>query len=236
MPMSPLSLAILVFTLVVMYFSISLHDLAQAWMANRLGDPTARMAGRMTLNPMAGFDPWGMALWPLLSLFVFHSRLPFGWSQPVPMTYRNFRTKNGEVLSILAGPAAQLVAATVSLIALVVMKHYAAGGQISLQVAFYLGKGAQMDALGQLPGILPVMLLLYLSITMNLLLLALNIIPFPFFDGGRILVLLLPYNAAKAFEQYSMYFMIAFFFLGGPLTLMVFSPMISVFDGLLMSL
>jgi Zn-dependent protease len=99
-----------------------------------------------------------------------------------------------------------------------------------------LGKGGQVDGLATLPGMFPVMLLLYLTITMNLLLLCLNIVPFPFFDGGRILLHFLPYNAAKAFEQYSMYFMLAFFFLGGPLIMMVFSPLISIFDGLLMRL
>lgn len=234
--MSPINVAIIVFTLVVMVFSISLHDLAQAWMANRLGDPTARMLGRITMNPMAHFDPWGMALWPLLSIFIFHSRLPLGWGKPVPTTYGNYRDKNGEMLAVLAGPAVQLLAATVALVLLIVLKHTAHDGGISLMVAVVLGKGGQVEGLSALPSMFPVMLLLYLTITMNLLLLCLNIVPFPFFDGGRILLHFLPYNAARAFEQYSMYFMLAFFFLGGPLIMMVFTPLSSIFDGLLMKL
>ncbi|SEG62669.1 Zn-dependent protease (includes SpoIVFB) [Bryocella elongata] len=233
MPQSPVALAIIVFTLVMMVFSISLHDMTQAWMANRLGDPTARMMGRITMNPMAHFDAWGMGLSPLLSIFIFHNRLPLGWGKPVPTTYRNFHSKNGEMLAVLAGPCAQFVAAVVSLIVMVVLKHHAEGGIISLQVAQILGKGVSVDALPPLPGIFPVMLLLYLSITMNLMLLCLNILPFPFFDGGRLLLHFLPYNAAKKYEELGMWMLVGFFLLAGPMISIIFSPLIGVFDGLL---
>jgi Zn-dependent protease len=84
----PLNFALILFELVVMVLSISLHDLAQAWMANRLGDPTGRMMGRISMNPAKHFDFFGMVLWPLL--FIFRSPLILGWGKPVPMTPRNF--------------------------------------------------------------------------------------------------------------------------------------------------
>src|ERR1700760_1603496 len=115
----PLLAALIIFQLVVMVLSISLHACAQAWVASRLGDPTARMLGRITMNPAAHFDVFGTAIAPLLSIFLFHNPIPYGWGKPVPMTYRNFPKKNGEVMAVMAGPAAQFMAAVVALVILV---------------------------------------------------------------------------------------------------------------------
>src|SRR5579875_450542 len=118
----PLTLALVIFELVVMVLSISLHDSAQAWMANRLGDPTARMMGRISLNPAKHFDLFGMLIWPVL--FIFQSPLVLGWGKHVPMTPRNFRrASRDEMVAALAGPGAQLLAALVALIILVILRH-----------------------------------------------------------------------------------------------------------------
>ena len=235
--MSPMDLALIVFELFVMVIAISLHDCAQAWMANRLGDPTARMLGRITMNPAQHFDPWGMGISPLLSIFIFHNPLPFGWGKPVPTTYRIFRSKNGEVISVIAGPAAQMLAAIISLIILLVVKHTVQGGGQSLGLAILLSQRVMIPGVGdQMGGIFPVLLLLYMLLVMNLLLFVFNLLPLPFLDGGKILVRFLPYNAAKAFEQYSMYFVLAFFFIGGPLISIGFGPLMAIFNGLLISL
>jgi len=235
--MSSLDLALIVFELFVMVIAISLHDCAQAWMANRLGDPTARMLGRITMNPAQHFDPWGMGISPLLSIFIFHNPLPFGWGKPVPTTYRNFRSKNGEVLSVIAGPAAQMLAAVVALIVLVILKHTIQGATQSLGLAVLISQRVPLTGLGdQMGGIFPVLLLLYMALVMNLLLFVFNLLPLPFLDGGKILVRYLPYNAAKAFEQYSMYFVLAFFFIGGPLIAIGFGPLMAIFNALLAAL
>jgi len=231
---TPLNLAIIAFELVVLVLVISVHDCAQAWAANRLGDPTARMLGRMTMNPAKHFDPWGTVVWPLL--FILRSPLVLGWGKPVPMTYRNFRHRNGEMLAILAGPAAQLLAAVVALVLLIILKHTMAGAAQSLDIVQALAFRAQMDGLANLPGIFPVLLLLYLIIMVSLLLFCFNLIPMPFLDGGRILSYFLPYNAQRAFEQYSFYFMIAFFFIGFRLIMIGFVPLLAIFVGLLNSL
>jgi Zn-dependent protease len=235
--MSPIDLALIVFELFVMVISISLHDCAQAWVANRLGDPTARMLGRITMNPAQHFDPWGMGLSPLLSIFIFHNPLPFGWGKPVPTTYRNFRSKNGEVISVIAGPVAQLLAAIGSLVVLLILKHAVQGAGQSLGLAILLSQRVMLNGLGdQMGGLFPVFLLLYMLLVMNLFLLVFNLLPMPFLDGGKILVRFLPYNAAKAFEQYSMYFVLAFFFIGGPLISIGFTPLLAIFNTLLISL
>jgi Zn-dependent protease len=233
--MEPITLALIVFELVVMVLSISLHDCAQAWMANRLGDPTARMLGRVTLNPVRHFDLFGMAIAPALTLFIFHSTLPYGWGKPVPMTYRNFPRKNGEMLSVLAGPVAQFLAAVVALILLVVFKHTLAGANASLSVVvtMALTHVAPLSGLAGAPAVFPVLLLLYFCIVLNLFLCVFNLLPMPFLDGGKILAHFLPYNAAQAFERYSFYFMIAFFLIGGYLVSLVFSPLLAIFTTLL---
>jgi Zn-dependent protease len=228
---TPLNLAIIAFELVVLVLVISVHDCAQAWAANRLGDPTARMLGRLTLNPAKHFDPWGMVVWPLL--FILRSPLVLGWGKPVPMTYRNFRSRNGEMLAILAGPAAQLLTAVIALALLLVSKHTMTGAAQSLSIVEALAFRAPLDGLADLPNIFPVLLLLYLVIMVSLLLFCFNLIPMPFLDGGRILSYFLPYNAQRAFEQYSFYFMIAFFFLGFRLIMIGFVPLLAIFDGLL---
>lgn len=226
----PLLAGLIVFELVVMVLAISLHDCAQAWAADRLGDPTGRLAGRLTMNPVPHFDLFGTAILPLLNIFLFHSSLVLGWGKPVPMLYRNFREKNGEFLATLAGPAAQFAAALVSLVLLVLFKHFLPGGGLLLQIAEFTAHRAPIAAKGML---FPLMLFLYVCILENLLLFVFNLMPLPFLDGGKILVHFLPYNAAKAFEQYSLYIMIAFFLLGSYLINFIFGPLSALFDGLL---
>ena len=227
----PLNFALILFELVMLVLAISLHDCAQAWVANRLGDPTGRMLGRITMNPVKHFDPFGMLVWPIL--FIYSSPLVLGWGKPVPMTYRNFPKKNGEILAVLAGPGAQFCAAVIALIFLVVLKHAVPGGQSAITVASLQAFRVQVQGLGDLPRIFPLLLLLYLCLMVNLLLCVFNLLPMPFLDGGRVLTYFLPYNAARSFEKYSFYFMIAFFFLGFRFIMIAFVPLISVFTALI---
>jgi Zn-dependent protease len=231
--MQPLELALIVFELVVMALSISIHDAAQAWMADRLGDPTARMVGRISISPVEHFDPFGMVIWPLVSILIFHSTLPFCWGRPVPMTYRNFRKKNGELYAILAGPGAQLLVAGIALVVLVVIKHTIPGTSALFDIATMLSFRMPLDGLAGLPSIFPVVLLLYMSIVVNLALAIVNIMPVSFLDGGKVLTYLLPYNAAQSYQKNSMFFMIGFFLLGGYLVAYIFTPLFGLFNALL---
>jgi Zn-dependent protease len=228
-----MNFALIVFELVVMVLSISLHDCAQAWAANRLGDPTGRMLGRITMNPARHFDLFGMAISPLLCIFVFTNSLLLGWGKPVPMTYRNFPRKNGEMLSTLAGPAAQVLAAVLCLITLIILKHANPAVPPSLNIVAVMARFRLPLPTTGLTPLFPLLLILYMGIVMNLFLAVFNMVPIPFLDGGRILIHFLPYNAAKAFERYSLYIMIAFFFIGFPLVMMVFGPLLGVFNTML---
>jgi Zn-dependent protease len=231
--MSSLDFGLAIFELVVMVFALSLHDCAQAWAANRLGDPTARMMGRLSMNPARHFDVLGTGIFPLI--YVLRSP-PFviGWTKPVAMTPRNFRRMvRDENMAILAGPAVQLLTAVLALVVLVVIRHVNGAAALSLETAARLAMHYPGVDTVDLPTIFPFMLFLYYCILINLLLFVFNLVPFPFFDGGKILVNYLPYNAAQTFQRASMYFMIGFFFFGFGVVMLFFRPLMALFNGLL---
>ena len=231
----PLTFALVLFELVVMVLSISLHDSAQAWMANRLGDPTGRMMGRISMNPVKHFDLFGMAIWPIL--FIFRSPLVLGWGKPVPMTPRNFRRPSrDEMVATLAGPGVQLLAAIVALIILVILRYVQHDSTLSLVIASQLAMRNLAVPTANLPPIFPLYLFLYFCILVNLLLFVFNLLPLPFLDGGKILIHYLPYNAAKTYESLSMWMMIGFFFLGFYVIMLFFAPLMTIFNRLLFTL
>lgn len=235
MSVSPLILALVVFEFVVMVLSISLHDAAQAWAAQRLGDDTAAAGGRLSLNPLAHFDFFGMVLWPLL--FIWQSPMILGWGKPVPMVSRRFRHPKDEIKATLAGPLAQFIAALVCLLALVIVKHTnPAAAVITFTVAHALSLRMRDFVPQGMPPIFPLLLFFYFGILVNLLLCIFNLIPLPFLDGGKILVYYLPYNAAKTFERWGLWLMFGFMFFGFYAIMAVFSPVLAVFDRLLFSL
>ncbi|MGA8940349.1 MAG: site-2 protease family protein [Acidobacteriaceae bacterium] len=231
----PLIVALIIFELVVMVLSISLHDCAQAWAANRLGDPTARMMGRLSMNPARHFDVLGMVIFPVI--FIYQSPLVLGWGKPITFTPRNFRNPSrDEMIATLAGPAAQLLAAIVALIALIIVRHTIPGSFDSLVVASELAMRNFSLGTQGLPGIFPLILFLYYGILVNLLLFVFNLVPLPFLDGGKILMHYLPFNAAKRFQSMSFFFMFAFFFLGFYVIEIFFAPIMGIFKLLLFSL
>jgi Zn-dependent protease len=231
----PLNYALYVFELVVLVLSISLHDCAQAWMANRLGDPTARMMGRITMNPARHFDLLGMLIWPVL--FIARSPLVLGWGKPITFTPRNFRNPSrDEMVATLAGPAAQLLAAVIALVVLIVLRHTLPDGNLAILTADALANRALGVSTEGLPGIFPLVLFLYFCILVNLLLFVFNLLPLPFLDGGKILAHYLPYNAAKTYQSMSLYFMFGFFFLGFYVISIFFSPIMGYFRDLLLHL
>ena len=229
-----LEVALAIFEYVVLLLAISLHDSAQAWTAARLGDPTARMLGRISLNPLRHYDLLGTIIFPII--YMVQSSLIFGWGKPIPVTPRNFRRERDEMLVYLSGPIAHLIAAAGCLILLVVMKHAVPGADASLPIAMALAERIPgLSTLG-LPAVFPILLFLYYGILVNLLLFAFNIIPLPSLDGGKVLRHFLPYNAQKTYDGLGLYMMIAFFFLGFRLIFLILTPVLGVYTTLLLSL
>ena len=168
----------LIVYLAVIVVAITLHEFAHAWTANRLGDPTARYQGRLTLNPLAHLDPMGG-----LMLLLFG----FGWARPVPVNPWNFRdSRRGMLLVALAGPLANVTLAWVANLLLQVLMT-APGGMLPALLAGPVGR------------------FLALSVTLNLWLAAFNLIPVPPLDGSRILAGLVSQSQAVALARMEAY-------------------------------
>ncbi|WP_263411158.1 site-2 protease family protein [Terriglobus tenax] len=230
-----LEIALAIFAYVVLVLSITIHDATEAMVAFRLGDPTARMLGRTSLNPIKHYDLFGTVIWPLL--YIFRTPLALGWGKPVPVTPRNFRKPvRDEILVALSGPVANLALGLICLILLVILKHASPMAAQSLGVAQALALRDNSIATTDLPALFPLILMLYIGIVTNLLLCIFNLVPLPAFDGGRILRNFLPYNAQKTYDSIGLYLMFGFFFLGFRFIMIFFVPMFMFFNSLLFAL
>jgi len=160
-------------------FAITVHEAAHGWMARRLGDRTAEMLGRVSLNPLKHIDPIGTILVPLLMFFM--SGFVFGWAKPVPVNYRNLHhPRRDSALVALAGPGANLIMALL----------WALG--ILLGIA--LMQSTQWFAV-------PLILMGVAGVLFNAVLMALNLLPILPLDGGRVLSSLLPPRMAMVYSR-----------------------------------
>ncbi|WP_260706291.1 site-2 protease family protein [Edaphobacter flagellatus] len=214
----------------IMAFSV--HECAHAWTAWRLGDPTARMLGRVTLNPMKHLDPFGSVLMPLVAL-VYHWPL-LGWAKPTPVTPRNFKNyRRDDILVTIAGPISNLLLATLALILLLIIKHVVPGGAVSVFTAMALAMHMPVST-ENLPALFPLALLLYFIILINLLLFVFNLVPFPPLDGSRILRHFLPYSALQVYDRMGVFALWIFMLVAGGFIFRIFlGPLLSIFDNLL---
>ncbi len=210
------SFVIAIFEFVLLIFSLSVHECAHAWMASRLGDQTARLQGRVTLNPMYHADPFGTLLLPALMIFGpllgggMMGGFLFGWAKPTPVITRNFKKiVRDDVLTTLAGPVSNLLLALIGfagLVLIIVSQGYLPQGQTL---------GSNVEALS---------LLCELAITVNLALFFFNLLPLPPLDGSRILRHFLPYNALNAYDRMGMLSFVLMIFLGGPIVRFLMQP------------
>ena len=184
-------------------FAITLHEAAHGWMAARLGDKPAVALGRVTLNPLAHIDPVGTIAVPgallLMSAMTGGGGLLFGWAKPVPVNPNRFRSyRSGMMLTAAAGPISNLL--QMMLWALLLKVFLIAGIYEKFLISVCTA-----------------------GISVNLMLMAFNLIPIPPLDGGRIVSGLLPYRAAAAFDRIEPYGMIILLVLmvGGGLSFFV---------------
>jgi Zn-dependent protease len=165
---------------IVLLFSLTVHEMAHAWTADRLGDPTARLLGRVSLNPIVHADPIGTVVFPLLSLI--SGAMLIGWAKPVPVNLRYLRhPRRDYMLVAAAGPASNLVLAVFAAILLAIIP-------ISPQT------------LGESNVSVPLATLLSGLVQLNVLLAIFNMLPIPPLDGGNVLAGLLPPNLASVFN------------------------------------
>jgi len=227
---------LILFQVLVLALAFSVHESAHAYVAMRLGDPTAYMLGRVTLNPLKHLDPLGSVIIPIISM-VYGGWL-IGWAKPCPVTTRNFRhVKRDDILTSLAGPASNLLMATAALVLLVAFKHAVPGGVPSIEAAMAIANHIPGVETAGLPALFPLALLLYFAVLINLLLFVFNLIPIPPLDGSHVLRQFLPYRAGQIYDRIGGYGLLIIFLFGGGIIFRTFYyPLLNVFDGLLTSL
>ncbi|WP_158790251.1 site-2 protease family protein [Granulicella sp. L60] len=226
---------LIVFQVVVLILAFSVHECAHAWTAWRLGDPTARMLGRVTLNPMKHLDLFGSVIFPLISLV--YGGFVVGWAKPTPVTARNFKNyKRDDILVTLAGPASNLLSASIALVLLLLMKHLVPDGIQSIATAMALAQHVPGVTTEGLPALFPIALFLYFVILINLLLFVFNLIPIPPLDGSHVLRHFLPYRAVQVYDRMGMFGLIILFLVGGRFISALFSPLFATFNHILFTL
>lgn len=225
---------LIIFQVVVLLFAISLHEAAHGWMAWRLGDPTAQMLGRVTLNPLRHIDPLGTVLIPLLCVYAGFPLI--GWAKPTPVTTRNFKNlRRDDILTTLAGPASNLLTAIAALVILLVLKFVDANTVLTAVMSARVGMVSQAAMTGS-PVLFPVTLLLYYAVLLNLVLMAFNLIPLPPLDGSHVVRHMLPYNWLRVYDSVGMIGLILIFFFGARFIGMIVSPMLGIFNHILLSM
>jgi Zn-dependent protease len=206
-----MSIAIIIFEFVVLIFSAVLHEVAHGYIAEQLGDPTARNAGRLTLNPIKHLDPFGSVLLPILLYIGTGGAFIFASAKPVPYNPNNLRyPRSGGAKIAIAGPATNMALAIIFGLALRIA-IYTPINDISLE-------------------------LLAIVCYINILLALFNLIPIPPLDGSRVLFAALPQTPttqkiAYALERWGLALVILFVFFGFQLLVPVVNLLFSLFTG-----
>jgi Zn-dependent protease len=202
----------ILYQIIAFVFAICVHESAHAWTANRCGDPTARMLGRISLNPIKHVDPIGTVLVPLLGML---SGIGFiGWAKPTPVDPRNLRHPvRDDILTSVAGPASNILLGIIAVVGLFVVSRVPGQGPNSI---------AQ-----------PVSLLFWAFIQVNILLAAFNLIPIPPLDGSHVVRHMLPESGKRVYDMIGYVGILLLFFAGGPLIRAFEYPFVKFFGYLL---
>jgi len=214
----------IVFQLIAFLFAISVHESAHAWMANLRGDPTARMLGRISLNPIKHIDPVGTLLLPAVAMY-FHAPV-IGWAKPTPVDPRNFKNPVlDDVLTSVVGPISNFVVAIGAVLALALVKLVSPLGQQIVSQGF----ATDTDSF-----LLPLCLLMYELMVINVVLGVFNLIPVPPLDGSHVVRHLLPAGALRIYDTVGMFGLFLLVFWGGGLLARLISPAVGFFNYILL--
>jgi Zn-dependent protease len=217
----------IVFQIIAFIFAISVHESAHAWMANLRGDPTARMLGRITLNPIKHIDPIGTVLLPAIAAWQDIPML--GWAKPTPVDPRNFRRPMlDDILTSVVGPISNLaIASAATAVLLIVKLTSGAGRQVVDQIVGPTPLVSQSV-------LVPFCVLFYEFMTINVLLAVFNLIPVPPLDGSHVLRHFLPESIRRIYDAVGIFGLLLLFFLGGNLIYAIVTPVVGAFDLLLL--
>jgi Zn-dependent protease len=213
--MIPMDIAMIVFEIIVLLFSAVLHEVAHGYVAERLGDDTARRAGRLTLNPIVHLDPFGSILMPLLLLWASGGSFFFAAAKPVPYDPRNLKNpRSGSAKIALAGPVTNFALAFIFGIIIRIIETVAPTSAGAANFVVFLA------------------IIVYINIILGLF----NLIPIPPLDGSRILFAILPQTETMARAMYSLqrwglFLVLIFVFFGFQLLIPFIQLIFALFTG-----
>jgi Zn-dependent protease len=231
MDLSHVDIVGIAFQLIAFLFAISIHESAHAWMANRCGDPTARMLGRISLNPIRHIDPVGTVLLPLVAAF---AHIPvLGWAKPTPVDPRNFKNPVADdILTSVAGPISNFIVATGALLTLfLVAKTSVLGHGLVQTMPFNYSVG--IVGMGSSSVLVPITLFLYELMLINIVLAVFNLIPVPPLDGSHVLRHFLSDSVRRAYDTIGIFGLLALVYLGPGVLFKLISPFRNFFDSIL---
>jgi Zn-dependent protease len=191
-------------------FAITLHEAAHGLMASRLGDQTARLSGRLTLNPIKHIDPLGTVVLPLIMLAL--GGIVFGWAKPVPVDWRNLRNPKRDMAWVaVAGPAANFIMVLVWAMLAKLVLNYEEVFQGFTTPMLYMARA---------------------GITINIVLMVLNLLPIPPLDGSRVVSSLLSARLAMKYNKIEPYglIIILLLFVTGILGRILWPPIAAIYN------
>jgi Zn-dependent protease len=208
----------IVYQVIAFMFAISVHESAHAWTASRCGDPTARMLGRVSLNPIRHIDPIGTVLLPLIAVI---SHIPMiGWAKPTPVDPRNFRNPvMDDILTSVAGPVSNFIVATIAVLLLGFISLSSPAGRSIVQ-----GVDNGSNSI-----LIPTAGLLFAFLEINVLLAVFNLIPIPPLDGSHVLRHFLSDPVRMVYDRIGIFGLIALVYLGGGLLWKLVLPVLGFY-------
>jgi Zn-dependent protease len=220
-------IAEIIYQMIAFLFAISVHESAHAWTASRCGDPTARMLGRVSLNPIRHIDLFGTIILPLVAAI---SGIPLlGWAKPTPVDPRNFRNPMlDDILTSVAGPVSNFIVATGALLLLGGISLSSASGHALIMGLPDGFSGASSDS-----ALTPIALLLYSLMIINIVLAVFNLIPVPPLDGSHVLRHFLSDPIRKMYDRVGIFALLALVYLGGGLLSGLIRPFIRFYLSML---
>ena len=205
-------------------------------MASRLGDQTARMLGRITLNPIKHIDPMGTIILPLIAMV---TRVPLiGWAKPTPVNGRNFKNfVRDDILTTLAGPVSNIIGSVVSFLVLIVIAKASPVGLVSVRSVAMRGiSGLDPQLLAVSPVAYPLSLIFYIGMLLNLFLAAFNLLPLPPLDGSHIFRHMLPFRWLPVYDRLGILSLFLMLLFGGGVTMAMVNPVLGFFRVVLLSM